>query len=74
MTDFYTLAKQLRAALADLYPGGYVKTIRTETGVSTTIKNFSGKPITVIKLEMIGSDGTSTDLSDYVTSIEIKKG
>lgn len=73
MTDFYTLAKQLRAALADLYPGGYVKTVRTETGVSTTIKNFSNKPITVIKLEMIGSDGTTTDLSDYVTNIEISK-
>lgn len=73
MKDFYTLAKQLRAALADLYPGGYAKTVRTETGVITTIKNFSGKPITVIKLEMIGSDGTTTDLTDYVTKIEISK-
>jgi len=40
MTDFYTLARQLRLALADLYPGGYAKTVRTETGVKTTIKKL----------------------------------
>lgn len=73
MDDFYTLAKKLRSALASLYPGGYIKTVRTDTGVKTTIKKFSNKPVTVIKLEMIKSDGTTTDLSDYVTSIEISK-
>ena len=52
MTDFYTLAKQLRAALLALYPNGYIKTVETEDGFSITIKNFSDKPIYITTLEI----------------------